>query len=53
MSNKKSYSKPQIKKVKLIPEEAVLGGCKQAVGANKTAARCASAATCPNNAQLS
>jgi len=27
---KKFYSKPQIQQVKLVPEEAVLGGCKVA-----------------------
>ncbi len=26
---KKTYSKPQLQKVKLTPEEAVLGGCKK------------------------
>jgi hypothetical protein len=25
---KKAYRKPEIKRVKLVPEEAVLGGCK-------------------------
>lgn len=46
MDNKKKYSKPSIKKVKLLAEEAVLGNCKSGVGANKNATRCASSAGC-------
>ena len=30
---KKLYRKPQIQQVKLVPEEAVLGGCKTATTA--------------------
>jgi len=37
---KKSYSKPQIKKVKLIPEEAVLGTCKNDLGAGPNQSQC-------------
>jgi hypothetical protein len=29
---KRTYSKPQIEKVQLVPEEAVLANCKQTVG---------------------
>jgi hypothetical protein len=45
---RRSYQKPQIKEVKLIPEDAVLQNCKSSVGATKTASRCASSANCDN-----
>ena len=32
---RKPYQKPQIKEVKLIPEEAVLTNCKSNLGTNK------------------
>lgn len=46
---RRSYQKPQIKEVKLIPEDAVLQNCKSAtpVTASK-AGRCQSAAACAN-----
>lgn len=47
MEKRKKYEKPQIKKVALTPEEAVLSFCKS-VGANKVANRCQSAAACTN-----
>lgn len=28
VSNKKEYQKPRIEQVSLVPDEAVLGGCK-------------------------
>lgn len=28
MDKKRSYQKPEIKEIKLVPEEAVLAGCK-------------------------
>lgn len=31
MQEKKKYEKPEIKKVSLVAEEAVLAGCKRAV----------------------
>lgn len=37
---KKPYSKPQLKKVNLRPEEAVLGGCKSASAAGPTSGAC-------------
>jgi len=37
---KKSYSKPQITKVKLIPEEAILGTCKNDLGAGPNQSQC-------------
>jgi len=33
-TNKKPYTKPEIKQVPLRPEEAVLGGCKTASTSN-------------------
>ena len=35
-SVKKTYQKPLLKTIKLIPEEAVLGGCKNDLGAGPT-----------------
>lgn len=32
METKKYYKKPEVHKVKLVPEEAVLGGCKTNTG---------------------
>ena len=44
---KKSYMKPEIKKVQLRPEEAVLGGCKiDGPGAGPFQARCDKPASC-------
>lgn len=40
-AKKKSYSKPQIEKVQLVPEEAVLTGCKMAApGSGKNSGKC-------------
>lgn len=41
---KKKYSKPMIKKVKLVMDEAVLAGCKIAADPGKNARTCASPA---------
>lgn len=43
---KRPYQKPQIKEVKLIPEEAVLAHCKSSVGSNNKFGRCRSSAFC-------
>lgn len=40
---KKKYVKPELKKVKLLAEEAVLGNCKAATGATSKVGRCQSA----------
>lgn len=52
MSEKKKYQKPEINKVKLAPEEAVLGGCKT-LGTIRTAGgKCDNlAGQCLNRAQ--
>jgi hypothetical protein len=47
---KRSYQKPQIKEVRLIPEEAVLANCKSATGTNSKSPRCRSIAACTNKA---
>ncbi len=39
---KKTYTKPQINKVRLLPQEAVLTACKRADGPDSTAVPCAS-----------
>jgi len=43
-ARKKTYSKPEIREVKLRPEEAVLGNCKNSVGTGPTYAGCAQGA---------
>lgn len=48
MDKKKSYERPQIKKVELTPDEAVLSFCKADTGANRRAGRCTAEATCLN-----
>lgn len=40
MKEKKPYQKPTMAKVNLVPEEAVLIGCKQATGAGGKNERC-------------
>lgn len=50
---KKRYKKPQIKRVELTPEEAVLSGCKTATGGARKAGRCVSKSTCDNLAVAS
>ena len=47
---KKLYKKPEIKKVKLTPEDAVLANCKGPTGSNKNSGRCRSAGNCKSNA---
>ena len=50
MAVKKSYKKPEMKMVKLTPEEAVLAGCKNAAGTGRSGRRCTkSGALCRNN----
>jgi len=46
MTKKKYYQKPEVKKVALVPEEAVLVNCKTTSGTVKNAARCRSG-SCP------
>ena len=51
MNKKRSYQKPEIKTVNLVPEEALITGCKSTMtGAGKQ--RCAeSAGGCDNRLQ--
>ena len=48
MVKRKTYRKPQINQVKLVPEEAILAGCK-AIGTGSSASRLAG--DCPNEKQ--
>lgn len=54
MVKRKAYGKPQINQVKLVPEDAVLAGCKLsgvATGSsNKNAGRCNTATQACQNA---
>jgi hypothetical protein len=43
---KKPYVKPEIKKVELRPEEAVLGNCKTGVSAGPGSGTCNTPAAC-------
>jgi len=45
MTKRKPYWKPEVKQIKLAPEEAVLAGCKQS-GINQNVNRCGSVAAC-------
>lgn len=45
MSERKPYRKPEIKQLELVPEEAVLAGCK-ATGTGSTSNK--NDGTCPN-----
>lgn len=47
MTKKQAYRKPEIKKVKLAPQEAVLSFCKN-VGANFRSGRCQGDPACTN-----
>lgn len=49
-SAKKPYTKPEVKEVKLIAEEAILANCKRATGSYSKAPRCRDAALCTNKA---
>ena len=46
MAKRKSYRKPQINKVKLVPEEAVLLGCKRADGTGGKDNGCTTGSKC-------
>jgi hypothetical protein len=48
MKKRKKYQKPEIKVVKLTPEDAVLANCKADGGANMVAGRCSRIAACTN-----
>ncbi len=37
MEKKKKYTKPAVKKIRLVPEEAVLAGCKTKPGLSRAA----------------
>jgi len=39
-NNRKPYMKPEIKKVKLVSEEAVLGSCRNDLGAGPNQSQC-------------
>lgn len=45
---KKAYHKPEIERVKLVPEEAVLGFCKTSLGSFRSAPKCVSIVSCTN-----
>lgn len=47
---KKAYHKPEIKQVKLVPEEAVLQFCKTTFGLERTDGKCRTASNCQNKA---
>lgn len=49
MTKKKVYQKPTIQKVKLMPDEAVLSGCKTSVGSNRQSGKCRSLSNCKTN----
>ncbi|GEM_PF-1962743 len=53
MTKKKVYQKPTIQKVKLMPDEAVLTGCKSSVGSNRQAGKCMSLGNCKSNVPAS
>ena len=48
MNKKKNYQRPEIKKVALTPEEAVLTFCKAAGGTNRSVGKCETDAKCAN-----
>lgn len=50
MAKKKSYQKPQVKEVKMVPKEAFLASvCKAAGGSSQQAGRCRSNKGCGTN----
>ncbi len=51
MNLKKSYQKPVVNKIKLMPEDAVLATCKGPIGTNSSSSRCRNVAACSNKAQ--
>ncbi len=50
MEKRKKYQKPEIEKVALTPDEAVLTFCKGDVGTNRSGGKCVSDASCRNKA---
>lgn len=50
MAAKRQYQRPEIKKVKLTPEETVLQVCKTATGTAQSNRRCHQTGNCNNNA---
>ncbi len=46
--DKKKYQTPQIKEVKLSPEDAVLSNCKNTGTVNSKSGRCQEKAACTN-----
>jgi hypothetical protein len=46
VGNKKAYVKPEVKRVDLKPEEAVLGGCKISGHSGPLQASCAAPVPC-------
>ena len=46
MAKKKNYQKPEINQVKLVPEEAVLLGCKRADGIGGKTDKCTTGNAC-------
>ncbi|MBU0605105.1 MAG: hypothetical protein KKH77_02320 [Candidatus Omnitrophica bacterium] len=50
MTVKKQYRKPEIRKIRLAPEECCITGCKTATGPDKSNRRCRKTGSCGNNA---
>ena len=50
MTVKKSYRKPEVRRIKLAPEECCIAGCKTASGTAKSNQRCHKTGACANNA---
>jgi hypothetical protein len=49
MAAKKSYSKPEIRKIGLAPEECCITGCKTTAGTAKKNQKCHKAGACSSN----
>ena len=50
MTVKKQYQKPEIRKIKLAPEECCITGCKTTAGTSKSGNNCHKTGACKNNA---
>jgi hypothetical protein len=50
MKGKKPYQKPQVKEVKMVPQEAFLASvCKASAGGNQQPGRCRTSKGCGTN----
>lgn len=50
MTVKKQYRKPEIRKIKLAPEECCITGCKTTTGSAKSGRTCRKTGACVNSA---